>query len=115
MMATTGVTQAKSLGEYIYLTGIDTTITVDKTSSCPSVGNITVTHITPDSIGIRWFALGSETSWLVSDGVNEYVATDTMFTFGGLAPNTQYNLTVRALCPDIADTSEAVTSPSCRS
>ena len=109
MMATTGVTQAKSLGEYIYLTGIDTTITVDNMSSCPSVGNITVTHITPDSIGIRWFAIGSETSWLVSDGVNEYVATDTLFTFGGLAPNTQYNLTVRALCPDIADTSEAVT------
>ncbi len=109
MMVTTGVTQAKSLGDYIYLTGIDTTITVDKTSSCPSVGNITVTHITPDSIGIRWLAVGSETSWLVSDGVNEYVATDTMFTFGGLAPNTQYNLTVRALCPDIADTSEAVT------
>ena len=79
MMVTTGVTQAKSLGEYIYLTGIDTTITVDKTSSCPSVGNITVTHITPDSIGIRWLAIGSETSWLVSDGVNEYVATDTMF------------------------------------
>ena len=46
----------------------------------------------------------------MSDGVNEYVTTDTMFTFGGLAPNTQYNLTVRALCPVYADTSEAVSA-----
>ena len=85
-------------------------ITVDYIPACPAVGDITVTHITPDSIGITWFAIGSETSWLVSDGVNEYVTSDTMFTFGGLAPNTQYNLTVRALCPVYADTSEAVSA-----
>ncbi len=80
-------------------------VTIDHLPPCPSVGDISVTHITSDSIGITWFALGTETSWLVSDGNNQYVATDTTFTFGGLMPNTTYTLTVQALCPSMSDTS----------
>ena len=82
-------------------------VSIDYLPPCPPVGDITVTHTTPDSIGITWFPLGSETLWLLSDGTNEYVTTDTMFTFGGLAPNTTYTLTVRALCLADADTSMA--------
>ena len=85
-------------------------VTIDFLPPCPAVGDITVTHTTPDSIGITWFALGSETSWLVSDGTNQYVATDTLFTFGGLTPNTTYTLTVQALCPSVGDTSVATSA-----
>ncbi len=85
-------------------------VTVDYLPPCPSVSDITVTHTTPDSIGIKWYALGSETSWLVSDGTNVYITTDTLFTFGGLAANTQYTLSVRALCPAYGDTSAAMST-----
>ena len=83
-------------------------VTIDYMPPCPRVGEITVTQTLPDSIGIAWFPLGTETHWLVSDGTNEYVTDDSSFVFGGLTPITQYTLSVRALCSSFSDTSEAV-------
>ena len=83
-------------------------VTIDYMPPCPHVGNLTVINTTPDSICISWSPMGTETEWVVGDGTNEYIANDTLFTFGGLEPNTQYTLTVRALCGGGSDTSTAV-------
>ena len=77
--------------------------------SCPSVHNLTVTHVTDDTISIAWMPRGSETSWLVSDGTTESVVYIPSITFSGLAPHTVYTFSVRAICPSTSDTSEAVT------
>ena len=77
--------------------------------SCPSVHNLTVTHVTDDTISIAWLPRGSETSWLVGDGVTESVVYIPSITFSGLAPHTAYTFSVRAICPATSDTSEAVT------
>ncbi len=83
-------------------------ITVDYMPSCPHVVDLAVTYITADSVGVAWAPMGSETSWLVSDGTNTFVTTDTHYTIGGLLSGTDYTISVRPLCAN-ADTGDAVT------
>ncbi len=83
-------------------------VAIDHMPACPAVVRLAVTHTTSDSIGIAWAPMGSEASWLVSDGSNQYVTTDTAYTLGGLQSGTLYTLSVRALCSG-DDTSDAVT------
>ena len=83
-------------------------IVVDYMPSCPHVVELAVTHVTTDSIGVTWAPMGSETSWLVSDGTNTFVTNNTHFTIGGLLSGTDYTISVRPLCAN-ADTGDAVT------
>ena len=82
-------------------------ITLDLMPACPQVADLEVIHTAPDSIVVSWVSNGSETEWLVSDGVNEYVSYDTTYAFENLNSSTAYTITVRAYC-NAGDTSDAV-------
>lgn len=99
------VPQPASGYNYLYIDDI----TIDHMPTCPGVSDITVVQVTSDTIGITWTPMGTESQWLVGDGTNTYVSNDTMFAFGGLEPNTEYTLSVRALCNGGTDTSSALT------
>ena len=73
--------------------------------SCPAPSNL-VTSVNGDEITLSWTPGGDESSWIVSDDTNSYVATDTFYTFQNLYYNTMYHLSVRALCSS-TDTSSA--------
>ena len=72
--------------------------------TCPRPSDLTVNNITSDSITLSWTAGSTETSWIVSDGTNEYLASTTSYSFSQLTPLTTYTLSVRALC-SVGDTS----------
>ena len=82
-------------------------ITLDLMPTCPHVASVEVVHTAPDSIVVSWVPNGSETAWVVDNGVDEFVANDTTFAFDNLNSSTVYTISVRALC-DLGDTSDAV-------
>ena len=70
---------------------------------------VSTTDILSDEITLYWQPAGSETNWLVSNGVDTAEAFDTFYVFQGLNPATTYNFSVAALCSS-GDTSLAVTT-----
>lgn len=75
---------------------------------CSQPVALAVSDAAADELTLSWTPSGSESSWIVSNGTNTYVATDTFYTFYNLTANTIYNLSVRALC-GTDDTSAAST------
>ncbi|MBR5353627.1 MAG: fibronectin type III domain-containing protein [Bacteroidales bacterium] len=73
-------------------------------NTCPGPLNLTASYVANDTVVITWQPGGSESSWIVSDGVNSYDVYDTTYLFEGLMPATNYNFHVYALC-DAGDTS----------
>ncbi|MCR4811669.1 MAG: fibronectin type III domain-containing protein, partial [Bacteroidales bacterium] len=72
-------------------------------NTCPMPTNVHATYITGDSITIAWTPGGSETSWVVSDGINTYEVQspdNAGFTFDQLSPSTLYHFTIQAVCAD---------------
>ena len=82
-------------------------ITLDLMPTCPPPFDLTATNVTADSIAISWHPGGDESIWIVSNGDDEYVVSDTTFVFDNLNSSTGYNISVRALC-SVDDTSTAV-------
>ena len=78
-------------------------------NTCPAPYGLAVTGVTTTDVTVNWNAGGSETSWEVSDGVNNYLSSDTTYTITGLTPDHQYNIRVRAIC-DIDDTSMSIST-----
>ena len=83
-------------------TGENPTIAIDniliEENNCPNVTNLAASYVGADTVILVWTAVGNETQWLISDGTNEYTATDTTYTIDQLTPNTDYTFTVRAIC-----------------
>ena len=80
--------------------------------SCEAPDNLTVTQSDGTSVTIEWAApLGAigGTSYEVSNGISTAIVNGTSYTFTSLAPNSQYRLSVRAICGD-GDTSDAVST-----
>ncbi len=73
-------------------------------NTCPGPLNLTASYVANDTVVITWQPGGSESSWIVSDGVNSYDVYDTTYLFEGLMPATNYNFYAYALCDD-GDTS----------
>jgi hypothetical protein len=75
--------------------------------SCPAPTDLN-TIISSDEIEFSWTPSGTESSWIVSNGLTSVTVTDTFYTFSNLSANTNYTLSVAALCGS-DDTSAAVT------
>ena len=75
-------------------------------SSCSRPTNLVVSNITGSSATLTWTPGATESSWLVSDGTNSTVVTDTTYTFTGLSPITNYTVSVRSLCSASAKTAD---------
>ena len=81
---------------------------VKPNNTCPRPASVTVSGITAYSATISFTPSGTETSWIgtISDGNITLTQTlsDTIITIPMLTPNTDYTVSVRALCGD-GDTS----------
>ena len=78
-------------------------------NTCPAPINLTATDVTADEITISWQPTGEESSWLVSNGIDEYVVNDTFYVFDNLNSSTGYNFSVQAICGD-GDSSMAIST-----
>lgn len=75
---------------------------------CPTPHNVRITGTTSDKVFARWSGDAGADQWLVYIGtpgfdigsVTPYIATDTVAQFGGLAPNTDYEMVIVASCGD---------------
>ena len=75
--------------------------------SCSTPGDIVFDNITSDSLEFHWTPRGEETSWEVCINQNVVVVTDSFYVAEGLQANTNYNVSVRAICGE-GDSSFAV-------
>ncbi len=75
--------------------------------SCSTPGDIVFDNITSDSLEFHWTPRGEETSWEVTVGQTAVVVTDSFYVAEGLQANTNYNVSVRAICGE-GDSSFAV-------
>ena len=91
---------------FSYNAGYVDDIVLDVLPTCLPVSNLMVTGVNDGSISLSWSPTGSETSWIVSDGTNDYMVSDTVYTLTGLSATTTYLISVRAYCD--GDTSAAV-------
>ncbi|MCR4828016.1 MAG: fibronectin type III domain-containing protein [Bacteroidales bacterium] len=66
-------------------------------NTCPMVQSFTALP-TANSIDLTWSAGGNETSWLVTVGSTSTVVTSPSYTATGLTPNTNYTVSIRAIC-----------------
>ena len=73
-------------------------------NTCPGPLNLTASYVANDTVVITWQPGGSESSWIVSDGVNSYDVYDTTYLFDGLMASATYTFRVYSLC-DNGDTS----------
>ena len=71
--------------------------------NCPKPSGLTISDLDARSATVSWSAGGTETQWVGTitpavDGVNEWDATDTSYSFTNLTPETRYTITVAAYC-----------------
>ena len=78
-----------------------------QTVTCPAPTGITVDSISTYSATITWTSGGTETLWELIIGDNTYYPTTNSYTTNTLHSNTQYIVSVRAIC-DSGDTSTAI-------
>ncbi|MBQ2508236.1 MAG: fibronectin type III domain-containing protein, partial [Bacteroidales bacterium] len=85
-------------------------VTIDLMPSCPHVISVSVDSASTDYLGISWVPAGEESEWVIylNDSVIG-IANDTVYDIENLDLNTQYSISVAALC-DNTDTSEVVTT-----
>ena len=77
--------------------------------SCPQPVNLAVDSVDQSMIGVSWNPGATETQWMVSiDDTAWVTVTDTFYVFTGLDANTQYTVSVLALC-GVGDTSFTTT------
>ena len=96
-----------SYGTYGYSYHYIDDLMIDYIPTCPHVTNLHSTSVTNDSVYLQWTPGGSESAWIVSDGINETVVNTNTFAFGDLLPSTAYTFTVRPVCSD-EDTGSAM-------
>ena len=80
---------------------------IEQVEGCRPVVRLTLDEADSNSLAFHWTPVGSASQWLVSvDGVEHGIATSPSYTVTGLAPYTEYDISVRTLCGD-DDTSYA--------
>ena len=72
-------------------------ITLDYMPSCPAPMNLHV-MATSSSATLTWTPAGTETEWEVNIDNTTTIVYDTTATVTGLTPNTNYTISVRAIC-----------------
>jgi len=86
-----------------------TCLSFDCATSCPNtISEVELSDITPTSVTVSWFDLGSSSSWQVAVAPftaaepvwNTVIGTSTYTAFG-LMPNTYYRVSVRPFCDGI--------------
>ena len=75
--------------------------------TCPAPTGVTVSDITTYNATISWTNGGTESLWELIIGDSTYYPTSNSYTTNTLHSNTQYIVSVRAIC-DSGDTSTAV-------
>ena len=65
--------------------------------SCPAP-LILALDVEPTSATLTWTPGGTESLWTVSIGGNTVIVSDTTYTFTGLTANTNYSVSLRAIC-----------------
>lgn len=86
-----------------------TCLSFDCAGSCPNtISDVELTNITPTSVTVSWYDLGSATSWQVAvipftsaTPVWTTVTGTSTYTASDLNPNTYYTVNVRPLCDGI--------------
>lgn len=73
-------------------------ITVSYEPMCRRVANIRFRDVTPDSAIVYWTRGGSESAWELTIGDSIHYLTDTSFNIHGLAPDSVYTVSIRAIC-----------------
>ena len=73
-------------------------IFIGEAPSCMPVRDLTVAYVTSDSVILSWSYGGSESEWVVSNGVDVVSVYDTFCVFDQLSANTIYNFAVSAVC-----------------
>ena len=73
-------------------------------NTCPSPRNFHVAYAGLDTIIVSWQPGASESSWILSNGIDTLEVYDTTYTFEMLSPSSSYTFSVRGLCDD-GDTS----------
>ena len=66
-------------------------------NTCPMVQNVSA-GVTSDSIILTWTAGGSEMEWEVTIDTTSVIVYTPAYTFTGLTPNSDYTVTIRAIC-----------------
>ncbi|MBR3725372.1 MAG: fibronectin type III domain-containing protein, partial [Bacteroidales bacterium] len=66
--------------------------------TCPKPVSLRQVGATNSSVTVSWSPGGSETSWIVSNGINSVYTTDTSHTFTDLDANTRYDINVKGIC-----------------
>ena len=71
--------------------------------SCPMVSGLTVSNITDESADISWTPGGTESQWEIRvspavDGDTLISVSSTSYSFSNMNSNTQYTVTVKAIC-----------------
>ena len=81
-------------------------ITLSYEPMCRRVDNIRFRDVTTDSATVSWTRGGDETTWELTIGDSIHYLTDTFYTVHGLESDTEYTVTIRAICGS-DDTSNA--------
>lgn len=73
-------------------------ITVSYEPMCRRVADIRFRDVTTDSATVYWTRGGSESAWELTIGDSIHYLTDTSFNIHGLAPDSVYTVSIRAIC-----------------
>ena len=76
--------------------------------SCPAPTNVVVSDITGHGATISWRETGTATQWRIYGYQDSFIVDDTTYTFTTLEPETEYLLTVSAVCEEDVDESQEV-------
>ncbi len=111
----TGLTQLTDYSVMVRaVTGTDTSgwtpqYTFTTLPTCPKPVSLRQVGATNSSVTVSWSPGGSETNWIVSNGINIVNTADTTHTFANLDANTRYDISVKGICR-VGDTSVATTA-----
>ena len=83
-------------------------VEVTSCQTCPTPSLLSTSNITPTSGQLTWTPSGSETQWMIYYNGDSLLTDSIPTTIGGLAPNSNYNCYITAVC---SATENSVSSP----
>ena len=73
-------------------------VEVTSCQTCPTPSLLSSSNITPTSGQLTWIPSGSETQWMIYYNGDSLLTDSIPTTIGGLAPNSNYNCYITAVC-----------------
>ena len=73
-------------------------VEVTSCQTCPTPSLLSTSNITPTSGQLTWTPSGSETQWMIYYNGDSLLTDSIPTTIGGLAPNSNYNCYITAVC-----------------